>query len=178
MTHVTHTEKGLFPQPGEISLDCSCPDWADMCKHVAAVLYGVGARLDKKPELLFLLRGVEHTELVGEEAARTVVSKAAGSNRRTLDDGSLSEVFGIEMAAPAPAPVAAVTAPAALAALAAKRKKKAVKGAEASPPKKPSLRQTRSSRPARPASKPKTISRPAPKKAKKKHGRPRSHPAM
>jgi uncharacterized Zn finger protein len=57
MAVVTDRDQGLFPHPGEISLHCSCPDWAVMCKHVAAVLYGVGARLDDKPDLLFLLRG-------------------------------------------------------------------------------------------------------------------------
>ena len=55
---------GLFPAPDEIKLSCSCPDWAAMCKHVAAVLYGVGARLDAEPELLFTLRGVDPAELI------------------------------------------------------------------------------------------------------------------
>ena len=59
MEVVTDRKDGLFPLPGEMSFHCSCPDWAVMCKHVAAVLYGVGARLDSKPELLFTLRGVE-----------------------------------------------------------------------------------------------------------------------
>src|SRR3972149_5084651 len=60
MEIVTARDDGLFPHPREIALDCSCPDWAGMCKHVAAALYGVGARLDEKPELLFRLRGVDH----------------------------------------------------------------------------------------------------------------------
>jgi uncharacterized Zn finger protein len=60
MEVVTDRKAGLFPLPGEISFDCDCPDWAVMCKHVAAVLYGAGARLDEKPELLFTLRGVKH----------------------------------------------------------------------------------------------------------------------
>ena len=62
MQVVTDRQKGLFPLPGEISFDCDCPDWAVMCKHVAAVLYGVGARLDQDPALLFRLRGVKHDE--------------------------------------------------------------------------------------------------------------------
>ena len=98
MAAVTDKNKGLFPQPGEISLDCSCPDWADMCKHVAAVLYGIGARLDEKPELLFVLRGVDHKELVTEDAAKAVVSKAKKTDRRTLDESELAEVFGIDVA--------------------------------------------------------------------------------
>ena len=59
MEIVTCKGEGLFPAPREISLSCSCPDWATMCKHVAATLYGVGARLDHEPELLFTLRGVD-----------------------------------------------------------------------------------------------------------------------
>lgn len=100
MAVVTDKDRGLFPHPGEISLDCSCPDWADMCKHVAAVLYGVGARLDEKPELLFLLRGVDHQELVTEDAARRVVAKAGKTDRKRLDESELSEVFGIDLAPP------------------------------------------------------------------------------
>lgn len=97
MAVVTDKDRGLFPKPGEISLNCSCPDWADMCKHVAAVLYGIGARLDEKPELLFILRGVDHAELVTEEAAKAVVTKAKKADRRTLDESELSEVFGIDV---------------------------------------------------------------------------------
>ena len=68
MEVVTRHGAGLFPSPGEIKMKCSCPDWAVLCKHLAAVLYGVGVRLDEKPELLFLLRGVDHGELVTEAA--------------------------------------------------------------------------------------------------------------
>lgn len=98
MTTVTDRERGLFPLPKEIELDCSCPDWATMCKHVAAVLYGVGARLDEKPELLFLLRGVDHRELVSEDAAQAIVGKAPARRGRALDEASLSKVFGIDLA--------------------------------------------------------------------------------
>ncbi len=98
MEVVTDRDKGLFPAPREIRLDCSCPDWADMCKHVAAVLYGVGARLDERPELLFLLRGVDHEDLVSEDAAKAVVAKAPARKGRRLDEGSLSRVFGIDLA--------------------------------------------------------------------------------
>ena len=107
MTVVTDKDRGLFPKPGEISLDCSCPDWAEMCKHVAAVLYGIGARLDEKPELLFILRGVDHAELVTEDAAKAVVTKAKKADRRTLDESELSEVFGIDVASAQPAPATA-----------------------------------------------------------------------
>jgi uncharacterized Zn finger protein len=97
---VTDRSEGLFPLPGEISFDCSCPDWAVMCKHVAAVLYGVGARLDQKPELLFLLRGVNHDELI-EADAEAAVSRATSSAKRgrskRLAAGELSDVFGIDL---------------------------------------------------------------------------------
>jgi uncharacterized Zn finger protein len=96
MTVVTHRDKGLFPLPGEIDLSCSCPDWAVMCKHVAAVLYGVGARLDKSPELLFLLRGVDHEELISADLEVAISGAKAG--RRRIAEDALSDVFGIEMA--------------------------------------------------------------------------------
>jgi uncharacterized Zn finger protein len=73
-----------------------------MCKHVAAVLYGVGARLDETPDLLFLLRGVDHAELVGEAAAKSVVARTPARKGRRLDEGSLSQVFGIDLASTKP----------------------------------------------------------------------------
>jgi uncharacterized Zn finger protein/DNA-binding XRE family transcriptional regulator len=96
MTVVTDRDNGLFPLPGEISLKCSCPDWAVMCKHVAAVLYGVGARLDEEPELLFLLRGVDHEELISAEVGVAAAVGTKGGRRRIADD-ALADVFGIEM---------------------------------------------------------------------------------
>jgi len=102
MTVVTDRNKGLFPLPREISLKCSCPDWAVMCKHVAAVLYGVGARLDEKPELLFLLRGVNHEELISAEVGvATTAGKMKGDRKRIADD-AVADVFGIEMSEEAP----------------------------------------------------------------------------
>jgi uncharacterized Zn finger protein len=95
MKVVTHPENGLFPKPSEISLECSCPDWADMCKHVAAALYGVGARLDEDPSLLFRLRAVDHAELI-DCAAEAVQAPAAGGSA-ALAESELSEVFGIEL---------------------------------------------------------------------------------
>ena len=95
MAIVTNRSHGLFPQPGEIALDCSCPDWADMCKHVAAVLYGVGSRLDSRPELLFLLRGVDAQELIATEMA--LPDAAAGAAGDTLADDQLGAIFGIDL---------------------------------------------------------------------------------
>ncbi len=96
MEVVTDRENGLFPLPGEISFECDCPDWAVMCKHVAAVLYGVGARLDEKPQLLFGLRGVDHEELIDAEAAVSAATTKGTSKRLATRD--LSDVFGVEIA--------------------------------------------------------------------------------
>lgn len=97
MTVVTDRQKGLFPSPKEINLECDCPDWAVMCKHVAAVLYGVGARLDEKPELLFLLRGVDHNDLISAEVGVAAATEKAKGGRKRIAADSLSDVFGIEM---------------------------------------------------------------------------------
>ena len=90
---VTERDHGLFPKPREIALDCSCPDWAAMCKHVAAALYGVGHRLDHQPDLLFVLRDVDAAELIATEIAlpgREVTSDV-------LADEALSDIFGIDL---------------------------------------------------------------------------------
>jgi uncharacterized Zn finger protein len=98
MAVVTNRDTGLFPSPAEIKLHCSCPDWAVMCKHVAAVLYGVGARLDEKPELLFVLRGVDHEELISADLDMTAVSSTPSEDsHRLIAENDLSDVFGIEM---------------------------------------------------------------------------------
>jgi uncharacterized Zn finger protein len=99
MAVVTDRQDGLFPSPKEISLACSCPDSARMCKHVAAVLYGVGARLDTKPELLFLLRGVNHEELIEADAEAAVAGATARGKSKRLAAAELSDVFGIELEA-------------------------------------------------------------------------------
>jgi uncharacterized Zn finger protein/DNA-binding XRE family transcriptional regulator len=96
MEVVSDRMEGLFPLPGEIKFDCDCPDSAGMCKHIAAVLYGVGARLDHSPELLFLLRGVNHEELIDASAAVSGVAKA-GTSRRRIATSGLADVFGIDI---------------------------------------------------------------------------------
>ncbi len=100
MNRVSREGDGLFPYPGEIKLSCSCPDWADMCKHVAGALYGVGARLDKQPELLFVLRGVNENELLANTAAGAPLTKAAPGKAKVLDESQAAALFGIEMAEP------------------------------------------------------------------------------
>ncbi|MEJ2690754.1 MAG: hypothetical protein P8130_12560, partial [Deltaproteobacteria bacterium] len=92
--------KGLFPTPKEISFDCSCPDWASMCKHVAATLYGVGARLDEDPLLFFTLRQADTEELVAgavREKTGDLLARADKKSTRVLDDADLSGLFGIDM---------------------------------------------------------------------------------
>jgi uncharacterized Zn finger protein len=95
MQVITHREQGLFPKPAEIAMSCSCPDVATMCKHVAAVMYGVGARLDCEPELLFTLRKVEHNELI--TAATDLEVSRRSPKRKTLAGEDLASVFGIEL---------------------------------------------------------------------------------
>jgi len=101
MAIITDRTAGLFPRPPEIEMSCSCPDSAVMCKHVAATLYGVGTRLDDRPELLFVLRGVDHRELIGDAVrVGTLAVKETGSG---LADSELSDIFGVEIENP-PAP--------------------------------------------------------------------------
>jgi uncharacterized Zn finger protein len=97
MERVCSKGDGLFPAPEEIKLSCSCPDWADMCKHVAAALYGVGARLDQKPELLFVLRNVDQKELLAG-AGRDLAFTQAKPSGKVIDDGEVAALFGLEMA--------------------------------------------------------------------------------
>jgi uncharacterized Zn finger protein len=98
MEIITRPATGLFPRPAEIGLSCSCPDWAGMCKHVAATLYAVGASLDENPELLFLLRKADHVELVTEatESITSAVSTFREGSTMLAGD-HLEEIFGIEI---------------------------------------------------------------------------------
>lgn len=91
---------GLFPSPKEIGFNCSCPDWASMCKHVAAVLYGIGARLDSSPELFFSLRDVNIEDLISKAIqgkTKTMLEKAETKSRRILEDKDIGTLFGVEM---------------------------------------------------------------------------------
>lgn len=97
MERVSQQQTGLFPAPREIELSCSCPDWASMCKHVAAVLYGIGARLDAQPALAFRLRSVDEGELIASAAAPRATATTAPGSARLLDGGDLSVLFGLEM---------------------------------------------------------------------------------
>lgn len=103
MAIVMDPEHGLFPKPSEIRFNCDCPDWANLCKHVAAALYGVGARLDSAPELLFKLRGVDQQELIAiESAVSEMTSGQSSRRRRNFQADTLSDVFGIELESDSP----------------------------------------------------------------------------
>jgi uncharacterized Zn finger protein len=102
MRAVTDRKEGLFPEPRQLGLDCSCPDAASVCKHVAAALYGVGHRLDARPELLFQLRGVDPEQLVQQATESLVTASDAAT---PLAGGDLGALFGIDLVSePAPAP--------------------------------------------------------------------------
>ena len=103
MDRVCRQGDGLFPKPADIRFSCSCPDSASMCKHVAAALYGAGARLDAEPELLFRLRAVDAGEIFANLDAALPASRGGGAGTR-LDASDLSDIFGIDMAASAPSP--------------------------------------------------------------------------
>lgn len=107
MAVVTDRTQGLFPQPSEIELSCNCPDWATMCKHVAAVLYGVGSRLDTRPELLFVLRDVDPQELISAELS-VPTAVATGD---VLAADQLGDIFGIDLDAAGEQPAAPQAAP-------------------------------------------------------------------
>src|SRR5580658_3213506 len=97
MERICRQNTGLFPSPHEIELSCSCPDWADMCKHVAAVLYAIGARFDHQPELLFRLHDVDHAELITKAGTASSLAKAPAASK-ILGGGDLSGIFGLDMA--------------------------------------------------------------------------------
>src|SRR6202171_172770 len=96
MTRLCEEKTGLFPSPKDIIFTCSCPDWSDMCKHVAAVLYGIGARLDHQPELLFRLRAVDEKDLIVKAGEALPLAKQAPAAGRVLG-GDLSDIFGLDM---------------------------------------------------------------------------------
>jgi uncharacterized Zn finger protein len=101
MEHICGPECGLFPSPREIRFDCTCPDWAAMCKHVAAVLYGIGARFDTRPELFFMLRGVDGNDLIAAAGRDVAAGPAQPGAARRLEGADLSALFGIEIVEPA-----------------------------------------------------------------------------
>jgi uncharacterized Zn finger protein len=92
--------QGLFPSPQEITLHCSCPDWAVMCKHVAAALYGVGVRLDEDPRLLFVLREIDIDQLISTavtQHSEALLAKARKKSGRVLESDDLAGLFGVDL---------------------------------------------------------------------------------
>jgi uncharacterized Zn finger protein len=108
MEIVTHHQTGLFPAPREIEMSCSCPDWADMCKHIAATLYAIGNRLDREPELFFKLRRVDHLDLIAQAGVGEARPKSTGKKRIAVSQ--LANVFGIELESPEPVAELSVSA--------------------------------------------------------------------
>lgn len=99
MQRLTLQKEGLFPQPKEINISCSCPDWAVLCKHAAAVLYGVGARLDTDPEMLFQLREVDQLDLISQAVDTANLDEAlAPGGEGELATEDLGQLFGIDLA--------------------------------------------------------------------------------
>src|SRR6266542_1890783 len=98
MERVCRQKTGLFPSPDEIQLSCSCPDWAEMCKHVAAVLYGIGARLDQQPDLIFRLHNVDEKELIAGAGTALPQAQKAPAASKVLGGEDLSILFGLDIA--------------------------------------------------------------------------------
>jgi len=97
MERVCREGDGLFPSPREIKMRCSCPDWAGMCKHTSAAMYGAGARLDADPDLLFTLRGVDRSELIAGAGADLPMTQVQVAAERVLAQDDVAALFGIEM---------------------------------------------------------------------------------
>jgi uncharacterized Zn finger protein len=110
MERICRQGTGLFPKPSEIRFSCSCPDGASMCKHVAAVMYGVGARLDSRPELLFRLRAVNENDLVADIGNVLPMSKQGPAAGKVLEADDMAALFGLDMGGDVE-PVAAVAPP-------------------------------------------------------------------
>jgi uncharacterized Zn finger protein len=104
MERLCQPRTGLFPTPTEMTFSCSCPDWASMCKHVAASLYGVGARLDRSPELFFTLRQVDEKDLIAQAGAALAKPGKTPASHRLLSTDGLEELFGLDMGAPSAVP--------------------------------------------------------------------------
>jgi len=98
----TSPQVGLFPSPEEINFSCSCPDWAYMCKHVAAVLYGIGARFDENPKLFFELRQINIKSFIKEavkKRAKKMLKNSKKKSSRTIKEDNLEELFNIDLSA-------------------------------------------------------------------------------
>ena len=98
MKELFQSKEGLFPSAQEISFSCSCPDWAIMCKHVVATLYGIGARFDENPLLFFELRGIDVNRFIDVTLANKVEAMLANSAKvtdRVMGDEEITGLFGV-----------------------------------------------------------------------------------
>jgi len=111
MERLCRQGEGLFPEPSRIKFSCDCLDYAYMCKHVAAALYGVGARLDHRPELLFQLRAVDEKDLLAGLDSTATLPATRPAKERILESEDVSALFGLEMAGDEAHPVEAPAPP-------------------------------------------------------------------
>ncbi len=92
----------LFPDKrGDLKTDCSCPDWSNPCKHIAAVYYLLGEEFDRDPFLIFKLRGMERQTLLSLLSG----SEAAAKKPRGRKGSAVSEGVSEEAAAFPPEPL-------------------------------------------------------------------------
>ncbi len=144
MERLCRAEGGLFPRRHDISFSCSCPDGVSMCKHVAAVLYGIGARLDAEPEILFHLRKVDENDLIAGVVEGVPATRAKRANGKTLEGADLSALFGLDLGGK---PAAKTKRRASAVAPAPPAKKKAAKNAVKKAAKKSPVAPTRKAAP-------------------------------
>ena len=94
------SQNGLFPNPREISFSCSCPDWAVLCKHVAAVLYGIGSRFDQDPLLFFELRGIDVNRFIDttiENRIESMLENVDKPSSRIIESNDYADLFGLKL---------------------------------------------------------------------------------
>jgi len=98
MQRLTEKKSGCFPSASQIEMECNCPDWSMCCKHIAAVMYAIGSRLDSEPELLFLLRGVNQEELINQAVSKeNLDAELTDGSSSDLESEDLGSIFGIEL---------------------------------------------------------------------------------
>lgn len=94
----TQKKPGLFPSPNEIHFDCTCFDWADMCKHVAAVMYAIGVKIDDNPGFLFELRGVDMDKFIKaviKDKVEEMLKNVDKKSKRIIKNADVSAIFGL-----------------------------------------------------------------------------------
>ncbi len=93
----TGTGVSLFPEKvKDLQTDCSCPDWSNPCKHIAAVYYLLGEEFDRDPFLIFRLRGMDREGLMG---------LLGGLDDQPLKEVTSSQLAGHPLSAREPLPI-------------------------------------------------------------------------